>query len=63
MTTPEPAPRYLTRAEAAEHLRVSPKWLATTGLHLVPSLRFGRLVRYEVAALDRWAAEQAPASA
>jgi hypothetical protein len=52
--------RYLNRAEAAAYLNVTPRWLATGGYRVVPSLKFGRLVRYDPAELDRWAAEQRP---
>ncbi|MGP5397397.1 helix-turn-helix transcriptional regulator [Arthrobacter rhombi] len=50
--------RYLTREEAAAHLNVTVRWLATTGRNMVPSLHFGGNVRYLITDLDDWAAQQ-----
>jgi hypothetical protein len=54
----EATPRFLTRSEAAVHLNVSERWLATGGYLLVPHLKFGRMVRYDITDLNAWAEQQ-----
>ena len=55
--TDSPSP-FLTRKQAASYLNVPEAWLARTGRAMVPSLKFGGHVRYNMADLDRWAVQQ-----
>ena len=60
-TTTIPVPvRYLTNAEAAKFLRLSPRTLEKNrGLGSGPRFhKFGRRVLYAVADLETWAAER-----
>ncbi|WP_313817501.1 helix-turn-helix domain-containing protein [Citricoccus sp.] len=52
-----PSP-FLTRKQAASYLNVPEAWLARTGRTMVPALKFGGHVRYNVSDLDRWATQQ-----
>ncbi len=45
----------LTRAEAAEYLNVSPRWIKRAiEERRLPYLKLGRLVRFDLDDLDRW---------
>ena len=56
--TPEITTTFLSRAQAAEYLNMSAKFLATN-LKTGPSFhRFGVRVRYSVTELDNWARQQ-----
>lgn len=50
----------LTAPEAAERLRISEKtlWSLTAPRGGIPVVRIGRAVRYSVAALERWIAQE-----
>lgn len=51
------APQYLTPADAARYLGISPRTLyALSHGRGLPAVRHGRLVRYRRADLDAWAA-------
>lgn len=50
-------PQYMTAKEAARYLRVSINWLYLRSAEgKVPSVHFGRTVRFRKDDLDRWAA-------
>ncbi len=60
-TTPEPtiAPALLPPIKAAAFLAISPRKLwSLTKQNRIPHVRLGRSVRYPVAQLETWLAEQ-----
>lgn len=61
MKTKEPkiTPAALGSKEAAEYLSITPAFLARlTKSGVIPHFRLGRLLRYSVAALDKFMEEQ-----
>lgn len=55
--------RYLTREEAAAHLRISTRYLdKETAAKRIPSIRLGRRVNYLVEDLDEYARSRRTAS-
>ncbi len=54
-----PEPRYLDVARAAGYLSISTSYLnKLVSRRKVPFIKFGRLVRFDSVALDRWAARR-----
>lgn len=52
---------YLTRGEAARYLNIPPSWLANNAKRGPRYIKIGGLVRYSVAALDKYmAAHEGP---
>lgn len=60
--TPTTPAIWLTRPQAAAHLEISlstlARWMRDTG---IPFSRQGRVVRFEVSALDKWFSKRAAA--
>ena len=58
-------PIRLTERQAAERLGLKPQTLAnwrSTGRHGLPFLKLGRSVRYDLTALEKWAAARTATS-